>query len=610
MYVIGTAGHVDHGKSTLLRALTGMEPDRLPEEKKRGMTIDLNFVWFAGSQGKIGIVDVPGHQRFVKNMITGAVAFDAFLLVVAADDGWMPQTEEHAQVLYGLGVEQGLVVITKTDLVEQTRISEVKGSVGERLAQLFGRSYEMLQFSPAELNGAAVIRAKLIELLGRGPRPRNVGKPALWIDRVFLPRGAGVVVTGTLRDGQLNVGQQVTIAPQSVQATIRSLQAYHENVNTAEPTSRVAVGLTRLQGTEVQRGDVLLSHPIAATQMLVSWVHLFADNRDMRCFLGNKQFSFYVGTARQSARVTFWKEAEGGCFAGIKLAQPLGIRSGEHFLLRLFGEEQTVGFGLVIEPVATPKRVAIKGLEGGKPTLDSIVRYCLTREGFLDVDEMAARSIYSREEIEKVLRLVEAVRFSSAKFADKTVFEKNKNTLCELLRSIHGAGKPHVGENSLAKAVSKATGLKEGWVQEVISHLVGMKILCRSDSGLSLFGAQAEDPTEVQAMEEIGSRLATLGVIALKDFGTGEISVLKNRMHKLVKKNRVVALGEDHFIAASTFEMFKQKVLRYLQEKGQSTTSELRTVLNVSRKHVIYLLEKMDEQRLTYLKDGVRRLLR
>src|SRR5581483_8968828 len=258
MYVIGTAGHVDHGKSRLVEALTGIDPDRLEEEKRRGMTIDLGFAWLTLPSGRTAsIVDVPGHERFIKNMLAGAGGIDVALLVVAADDGVMPQTREHLAILHLLGVQRGVVALTKCDLVDADWIDMVEADVRELLAPTALAGSPLVRCSSVTGLGLGELRAALDTTIDSVQPKRDRGRPRLPVDRVFTMAGFGTVVTGTLMDGALRIGDEVELLPGGLRARVRGLQSHKEALTCAPPGARTAVNLAGVAKADVRRGTVL-----------------------------------------------------------------------------------------------------------------------------------------------------------------------------------------------------------------------------------------------------------------------------------------------------------------------------------------------------------------
>ncbi|MCK4241066.1 MAG: selenocysteine-specific translation elongation factor, partial [Candidatus Atribacteria bacterium] len=255
MFVFGTAGHIDHGKTALIYALTSIDTDRLPEEKERGMTIDLGFAWMKLPSGeKVGIVDVPGHENLIKNMIAGATGIDAVILVVDANEGWMPQTEEHLQIIDLLNIKYGIIAITKVDLVDQTRIKLVEKQIKERLKKSTFFNVPVIKVSTVKNIGIDQIKSAIQDLIPKMKAKRDIGKPRLSIDRAFNIKGSGTVVTGTLIGGTLYKGMEVTIFPSYKKTRLRNLQTYKEKTEKAFPGSRVALNLVGMEKNELHRG--------------------------------------------------------------------------------------------------------------------------------------------------------------------------------------------------------------------------------------------------------------------------------------------------------------------------------------------------------------------
>jgi selenocysteine-specific elongation factor len=300
MAIIGTAGHVDHGKSALIQALTSIDPDRLPEEKRREMTIDLGFAWLRASSGEmIGIVDVPGHEDFVRNMIVGAGGIDAALLVIAADEGWMPQTEEHLQILDLLHIKHGIVALNKVDLIDDPGwLDLIEEEIREKLKGTALCDALIIRVSATKETNIGELRQRLEELVSKVIPKGDVGKPRLPIDRIFTMKGSGVVVTGTLIDGALARGDKVYIFPKKLRTYIRTLESYKEKKDRVEPGTRVAVNLVGLEKEDLSRGDVIFggegqvkaSKFIDVSIKLVPQLsHPVKSNTEFKIYLGTKE---------------------------------------------------------------------------------------------------------------------------------------------------------------------------------------------------------------------------------------------------------------------------------------------------------------------------------
>src|SRR5213595_2703271 len=353
-FILATAGHVDHGKSALVKALTGTDPDRLPEEKARGITIDLGFaeLSLAGANGEmfhVGIVDVPGHEDFVRNMIAGVGSIDLAWLVVAADDGWMPQTEEHLQILLYLGVERIVVALTKSDL---GKIDDVTNQIREKLRETTFANAQIIPTSVRTGEGLENLKSALsVEIASLAP-PRDIGKPRLFVDRAFTLRGIGTVVTGTLTGGQIQRGQNVVIQPRNLSTRIRSIQSHGRDLEIAHPGTRTAVNLPDLVvGSEVNRGDGIATVGYEPTSTLD--VLLTRSPRAQRSAAMKSGSSAYIhhGTIRVLAKFIFAETdslAVGqSAVAQLRLGAPLLAFVGDRLIVRDASEQQTIAGGVV-----------------------------------------------------------------------------------------------------------------------------------------------------------------------------------------------------------------------------------------------------------------------
>jgi selenocysteine-specific elongation factor len=353
MSCIGTAGHIDHGKSTLVEALTGIDPDRLAEEKTRGMTIDLGFAWLTLPNGReVSIVDVPGHEGFIKNMLAGIGGIDAALLVVAADEGVMPQTREHLAILDLLRVRRGVVALTKADLVDEEWLELVRAEVAEQLRPTTLAGARIVPVSAYTRQGLPDLLAALEHILDGDEERRDISRPRLPIDRVFTMTGFGTVVTGTLLDGTLRPGQEVEILPRALNTRIRTLQTHQQQVEVARPGSRVAINLTNVARTEIKRGDVVvLPGQLQPTILLDARVQLLPNAA--RPLIHNAQVDFYSGSQEIQARVRLLDveelESGGQAWIQLRLNQPAVLARRDRFILRFPSPSTTIGGGEVID---------------------------------------------------------------------------------------------------------------------------------------------------------------------------------------------------------------------------------------------------------------------
>ncbi len=412
MRVLGTAGHVDHGKSTLVRALTGTDPDRLKEEKARGMTIDLGFAWLdlpsyddgkpTGKTESVGIVDVPGHIDFIKNMLAGVGGVDSAVLVIAADEGVMPQTREHLAILDLLAVPAGVVALTKIDLIDDEEwLDLIELDVEELLQHTRLAEAPIVRVSATTGAGLETLRQALSSTLGALDPRRNRARPRLPIDRIFTLSGFGTVVTGTLSDGHFRVGEPVEILPSGREARIRGLQTHHKQIWQSEPGSRLAMNLTGVGADDISRGEVVVKPGTLQPTVLVDLSFRLLDDAP-KPLVHNQAVDFFVGAAEVPARVRLLGQEELAAgnegWLQLRLEQPVVTAAGDRFILRQPSPSVTLGGGIVVSPY--PRRrwkrfdprvlQRLETLAQGTP--DEILLQTLSRQPFLTENELLGQS--------------------------------------------------------------------------------------------------------------------------------------------------------------------------------------------------------------------------
>ncbi len=358
--VIGTAGHIDHGKSSLVQALTGKNPDRLPEEKRRGITIDLGFADLELGDLRVGFVDVPGHERFVKNMLAGAHGIDAVALIIAADEGVMPQTREHFDICRLLGVGHGLIVITKTDLVEEEMLSLVRAEAEELVAGSFLQGEPLISVSAKTGAGLEELRATLRQVAAETPARSADFVTRLPIDRVFTMKGFGAVVTGTLVSGQISEGDELELLPAGARVRVRGVQVHGAAVRSALAGQRTAVNLAGVELTAIERGMVLAALGRLTTTQILD-VHLNILESTPRAVRTRARVRLHIGAAEVLGRVRVLNprgEIEPGAsgFAQLRLERPVVALHDERFIIRSYSPAVTIAGGLVLDPLATKHR--------------------------------------------------------------------------------------------------------------------------------------------------------------------------------------------------------------------------------------------------------------
>jgi selenocysteine-specific elongation factor len=575
MQVVATAGHVDHGKSRLVRALTGMEPDRWSEEQRRGMTIDLGFAWTTLPSGvELAFVDVPGHERFVTNMLAGVGPVPAVMLVVAADEGWKPQTQEHVDALDALGVRHGLVVVTKTDLADP---GAVLADVRRRLAATSLAGVGAVAVSAATGSGLADLTAALGALAQRLPAPPADAPVRLWVDRSFTIRGAGTVVTGTLAAGTVRVADQVEIAPGGDLATIRGLESLKREVDDVAGVARVAVNLRGVERERLQRGDVLLT-PAAwewTDSVDAVWTQQDADLSLPAAAVA------HIGSAAVAVRI----RVLGGAAVRLQLAAPLPLHVGDRMLLRDPGARRVLGAADVadLRPPALRRRGDAARVAAGlrlPVTADDMVR----RHGQVRADRLFRAGLAAPDTAVEV----------AGWFADSARWSDAGRRLREL---VEAAGATGIDIDRMGQELA----LPEA---ELVRALI------RSTSGVEVADGRVR-PTGATApldarVAELADRLAA-DPLGAPD--AAEVAAIgRGPLHEGVRRGLLLRLADGVYVGPKAVAVAIDR-LAGLPEPF--TVGDARTALGSSRRVVVPLLEHLDAQRHTRKQsDGTRCVVR
>jgi len=458
--IIGTAGHVDHGKTLLVKALTGIDTDRLQEEKKRGITIELGFAhldWEDGTQA--GIVDVPGHEKFIKNMLAGAGGIDLAMLVVAADEGFMPQTVEHLGILSLLGIQEGLVVITKTDMVDPEWVEMIREDVKEQVKGTFLENKPIMGVSAYTGEGIAELREHLRQLVQKTGEKSLRTPFRLPVDRVFSVEGFGTVVTGTLIEGSMSEDEIAELVPSGLTAKIRNLQVHGKDVTTAYAGQRVAVNLAGLKKSDIQRGDAVAKPGTVHVGMMLD-VRLQNLKDSQRVILNNSQVHFYHGASVLLAKVVLLDrdklEPGDSCYAQVRFTDPIAAKSGDRFVIRFYSPLETIGGGVVLEDNPFKHKrgdkavlEALKIKESGSG--DQKVIQAVAEEGITlpDGKKLAARLAMEEEtlqqELDRLLSRGRLLEILPGRYLADTVLDKQWDNCRRLLEEYHTKNPLHFG---------------------------------------------------------------------------------------------------------------------------------------------------------------------
>ena len=608
LYVVGTAGHVDHGKSTLVRALTGIDPDRLQEEKDRGMTIDLGFAWLKLPSGReVSVVDVPGHERFIKNMLAGVGGVDVAMLVIAADEGVMPQTEEHLAILELLRVKRAIAVLTKKDLVDAEWLDLVSEDVAARLARSTLAGAPIVVVSAATGEGLDDLRSALDRALDDTPARPDLGRPRLPIDRIFTIAGFGTVVTGTLIGGCLRVGQEIEVQPSGRKVRVRGLQVHKHKVDVAEPGNRVAVNLAGVDVEDLSRGQVVTApgwlHP---TKALDVSLHVLPGARPVP---HNATVSFHTGSAESPAKVSLLDadalEPGQTGWAQIRLEEPVALAKGDLFVLR--SSNETLGGGEVVEPQAKRHRRRQAGvleslalLQRGTPA--ELVERAVVDAGLADLNAIVRRSGLPADHARAALRELTSSGGAFAvgdHYATPASWDRVAGMLRDHLAAYHRqyplrAAMPR-------EELRSRGGLPAKQFNQVIERMLSEGTIATGDAAVRLAGhAPTLDPSQRQKADRLVAALADgrYSPPSLVEL-CASLGVDAELLGSIVEGRRIVQVSDSVAWAPEVFDEMVERIVSQIDEKGEITVAEVRDAFGASRKYALAILEHLDEARVT-----------
>ncbi len=621
---IGTAGHVDHGKSALVRALTGIDPDRLKEEKEREMTIDLGFAWLTLPSGAVvSIVDVPGHENFIKNMLAGIGGIDAALFVVAADEGVMPQTREHLDILDLLQLEHGLVALTKVDLLEDEEWLElVADDVAELLKDTTLAHAKIVAVSAQTGQGLTALIEKLDELLQAVTPKRDLGKARLPIDRVFVMPGFGTVVTGTLIDGSLEVGQEVQILPSGLRSRIRGLQTHKQKRDSVEPGGRVAVNLVGVSSDQLKRGDVLaVPGWLKTTRLIDARLRLLASAP--KPLKHNVEVEFYVGSAEIMGRTRLLGDEViqpgGEGWVQFRLTRPLAVARGDRFIIRQPSPSLTIGGGVIVEPDprrrhrrfrpavierlealsrGTPEEILLQAADDMRPrparelVRDSGLAEDTAREALDSLLSQSKILVLGGDDITAAEALTENLYVISG-----TGWEDLEDRLHGLLGEYHvryplRRGMPREELKSRLNLPSPA-------FSGVVARAVAQGGVVEDQGALKL--AEHEVRLGVEQQQKVDNLLSRFAhsPYATPSVAECEAVIGPELFNALLEEGRLVRVSDTVVFLAETYGEMVGRVVDHLQAEGTITVAQVRDMFQASRKYALALMEHLDEQRIT-----------
>lgn len=634
-FIIGTAGHIDHGKSTLVQTLTGTNTDRLPEEKERGVTIELGFAHFslpvpdhASETFEIGVVDVPGHADFVNNMVAGVGSIDLAIFIVAADDTWMPQSEEHLQILSYLGITNFIVALTKADLSEDLDFATAILS-----DDLQGTPLENAPIIPVSAPtgfGMDLLKETIAQVLAKTPAPRDFGQPRLAIDRAFSPKGVGTVVTGTLTDGTLAVGATLTAYPSGLKTNVRSIQNHNASISEAVPGMRTALNLPDLplssKGRKgVSRGHLLVggSAGEATTEIDVELTRsprpIPGQKGTQRSLKSNHRVFVHHGSGRTQARVLFPEDIVlnpgDTAIAQLRFDHPIHALVGERLVVRELSGEATLAGATVLDPHPTRRQFRSEVRQEFLMTraqspddLAVLLRTRLERDHFLPLASLGQSLPFSQAAIQaalkKLLKAAEAVAPGEKHIAHGPFWKELVQRASRHVQDYHKSHSDHVGMaiELLKKYLGTATGIP-GLLDALLEQL-GQKNFKVGDNLIAHLSHSLELPP---ALEAPAARiLKTLDEAGLNPPLPTELQAGaddKAAYQFLSRTRQIIPLDPKVTLSGKVFQETVEMVKTFIAANGPTTASELRQHLGTSRKVLMPLVERLDRDKIT-VRDG------
>ena len=627
--IIGTAGHVDHGKTRLIKALSGIDTDRLEEEKKRGITIELGFAHIPNDAGyNIGVVDVPGHEKFIKNMLAGIGGIDFVLFVVAADEGIMPQTREHFEILQALGIDDGIIAVTKTDMVDDEWLEMLLEEVDDYFRGSFLEGKPVIPVSSATGENIERLREEIVRKCDRENKRREESELfRLPVDRVFSMSGFGTVVTGTLMDGTVNVGQDVYIFPEGIKAKVRGIQTYGKETDEAVAGQRTAINLSGLSKSDIDRGDVVAAgSAVTVTNMLDVKLSMFASSD--KVIQNSSRVHIYCGSSEVIAKVVLLDRdvltAGEECYAQLRLEEPVSVRRRDRFIVRFYSPVITIGGGTILDTLpAKHKRnreEILRGLEVmDRGNIADIIGVKSGERRFVKQKELACELGMTQAEMsaeaEAGIVRGDLIRLGDGTLLSADKLERLRTGLEELINAYHSA-------NPLADGIPRQELLsrsRESWhidddkvLQALLKYLFDSGVLEDRGKSIALKGfrieytdAQLRLKNRIEKMyQDAGIEMLRTEDIFALDKSRGIISAI---LSDLQEEGSIVKVSPSYYISDAGWKTAAAAAESF---EGEFTIAEYRDRLGTSRKYASELLPALDKAGITLFNGNSRILIR
>ncbi|MBU0544755.1 MAG: selenocysteine-specific translation elongation factor [Proteobacteria bacterium] len=629
--VLGTAGHIDHGKTSLVKALTGINTDRLKEEQLRGITIELGFAWLDLPGGiRIGIVDVPGHEKFVKNMVAGATGIDIVAMVIAADEGVMPQTREHMEICELLGVKYGFVVLTKIDLVDEEWLELVADDLKKFVKDTFLDDAPVIQVSALSGQGIPEFIKTLDELSSKIPGRSSSGLFRLPVDRVFTMKGFGTVITGTLISGRIQVGDMIMIYPSGITSKVRGIQVHNESVNEAVAGMRTAINFQGLEKSSVNRGEVV-STPgaLISSYMIDVSVHFLKSNK--RPVKNRTRVRFHTGTSEILGNLVLLDREEllpgEDAVAQLRLDAPIAVVKDDRFVLRSFSPVRTIGGGEILNPIPQKHKRFKPEVTDGLKNLSSLIpeeliAYNVSEAGYRGATFSDLKIMTNITEKQLDSNLQNLLSRKSVALIDKenrlylhqTSLEKLKKEMHDYLDGYHRANPLKAGMPKEELKSKLPAFLNPKLFNLILNQMIKDKGVAVDGDSVRLEGYKVslgEDQSGLR--KKIMNVYLESGLTPpyfkelSQEFGIDPARA-KDVLMLLVDEGIVMKIKEDLYYHSDNIKGLKNRLVEFLQINGEMTTPQFKEMTGASRKFLIPLLEYFDSKNVTIRIGDIRKL--
>ena len=613
--ILGTAGHIDHGKTTLIKALTGRETDNLKEEKQRGISINLGFTYFdLPSKERVGIVDVPGHEKFIKHMLAGACGIDIVLLVVAADEGVMPQTVEHLDILNYLGVKKGIIVLTKCDLVDEDFISLVKDEVKEKTKGLFIENAPIVEVDSVSGRGLEEL-VKKIDEISEDIEEKKIDAPArMSIDRVFSLKGFGTIVTGTLIEGKISIDDEMTIYPSEKKVKVRNLQVHGCDVKTAYAGQRTAINLSNIKVSEIQRGDVIAETGSVEESMMID-VNISLVEHCKKSLKHWDRIRVFHGTKQILCRIVPLNEdeipyGESG-YAQLRLEEKIVAKKGDRFIIRSYSPMDTIGGGIIIDTAPKKHKIydesvieTLKIKEKGE-LKDIIEEYLkLNLSNYITLKDLISytgdKEEYVKEGLDVLIKENKVIPVNKY-YLHISHYNKLKDKTMDILNKYHKQYRLRKGilKEELRSRVDSKLKVKD--MDIILNKMAEDKQIKVRDNLVSNYEFEVVfNQKQLSIKKEIENitRKNKLSCLVTKDEICNKNKFYEEVLEALIG-DTIQKLDDTYYVDKDIYENMKNELINYLKQNNQITVAQFRDITNSNRKTSIAILEHFDRNRIT-----------